>query len=37
MDIAEGVCEKAPNRDAASFDPQELRVMEENIVPYVEE
>lgn len=33
-DIAKGICEEAPNRDAAAFDPEELRTMEGNIVPY---
>lgn len=33
-DIAKGICEEAPNRDAAVFDPEELRTMEGNIVPY---
>ena len=35
-DIARGVCEEAPERDAAAFDPQKLKAMEQNIVPYVE-
>lgn len=35
-DIAKGVCEEAPNRDAATFDPEVMRTMEARIVPYVE-
>ena len=35
-DMAEGVCKEAPDRDAAAFDPQRLKAMEKNIVPYVE-
>ena len=35
-DIAKGVCEEAPNRDAAVFDPEAMRTMEARIVPYIE-
>lgn len=35
-DIAKGVCEEAPNRDAATFDPEVMRTMEARIVPYIE-
>ena len=35
-DIARGVCEEAPDRDAGTFDPQRLKGMEKNLVPYVE-
>lgn len=33
-DIAKGVCEEAPNRDAATFDPKALKAMEVDSVPY---
>lgn len=35
-DIAKGVCEEAPNRDAAAFDPEAMRTMEARIVPCIE-
>ena len=35
-DIAKGVCEEAPNRDAATFDPEAMKTMEARIVPYIE-
>ena len=35
-DIAKGVCEEAPNRDAATFDPEVMRTMEARIAPYIE-
>ena len=35
-EIAKGVCEEAPNRDAATFDPEVMRTMEARIVPYIE-
>ena len=35
-DIAKGVCEEAPDSNAATFDPAALQTMEERLVPYDE-